>query len=207
MLVRERMISAELRVSANLPISSVIEIYERSGVAWLPVIDQEGRLMGLLMPQDIQKARKALSSAENDPEKKLLASDFIRNNILFVTENTPIEEAARMMIDYDVADLPVVRDGFYTGVITEKIMLRVLMEITAARRQGVRISVELENRTGALLELLELIRELQGTIQGLCTYCAQESAYMIGTMRVEGVDKYNLKQALRNAGYKVLDIR
>ena len=126
---------------------------------------------------------------------------------LSVTEKTPVEEAVRIMIDYDISDLPVIKDGYFSGVITEKIMLRILMEITGARRQGVRLMVELENKNGEILHLLELIRDQNGTVQGICTYCAQENEYQIVTMRVEGVDKYILKQAVRNMGCKVIDIR
>lgn len=207
MLVRDRMISAGKRVSATLPITSLIETSDQSAASWLPVVDQEGRLIGILTRSDIQKVKEYLVSEKNDSDKKLFAQDFARTNFLFVTENTPIEEATRIMIDYNVSDLPVVKDGFYTGIITEKILLRVLMEITAARRQGVRLTVQLENKSGSLLTLLELIRDQQGTIHGLCTYCAVESEYMITTMRVEGVDKYSLKQALRASGHTVIDIR
>ena len=129
------------------------------------------------------------------------------SRFLFVTEKTPIEEAARIMFDYDMSELPVVKDGYYTGIITEKTMLRVLMEITGARRQGIRLMVQMENKNGELLNLLELIRDQNGTVQGLCTYCAPENEYMIVTMRVDEVDKYNLKQEIRNLGIKVIDIR
>ena len=92
-------------------------------------------------------------------------------------------------------------------MINVKNMLRVLMEITGARRQGVRLMVEIENKSGELANLLGLIRDQNGTIQGLCTYCAHENEYMIVTIRVEGVDKYSLKQEVRNMNYKVIDIR
>ena len=56
-------------------------------------------------------------------------------------------------------------------------------------------------------DVLELIRDQGGTVEGICTYCANVNEYLIATMRVEDVDKYALKQAVRNMGYKVIDIR
>ena len=207
MLVRERMISDGKRVSASLPISAAIEVFEQSGNSWLPVVDVEGRLIGLLTLSEVQRAKETSSQKDPTTDILLTAQDFMTAKFLSVTEKTPVEEAARIMIDYDLPELPVVKDGLFTGIITENIMLRILMEITGARRQGIRLMVEMENKNGELLSLLELIRDQKGTVQGICTYCAQENEYLIVTLRVDGVDKYNLKQCIRNLGFKVIDIR
>ncbi len=207
MLVRERMFSPGKWISPSIPISSVIETFDQTNPHWLPVVDPEGRLIGLITRSDIQKAKEICSAGDNPESARLSAQDIMTINFLSVTEKTPVEEAVRIMIDYDISELPVLKDGFFTGVITEKIMLRVLMEITGARRQGVRLMVEMENKNGELLSLLELIRDLGGTVQGICTYCEKVNEYLIATMRVEDVDKYTLKQSVRNLGYKVIDIR
>ncbi len=207
MLVRERMINPRERVKDDTPIKTVIEIFEQSSSKWLPVIDQEGHLLGMITPSRIQKAKETLAKTGSSEAEALCARDFMKTEYLFVTEKTPIEEAVRMIVDFDVPEIPVVRDGYYSGIITEKDMLRVLMEITGARRQGLRLMVKMENINGKLLSLLELIRDQNGTVQGICTYCAPENENLIVTMRVDGVDKYSLKQGIRNLGFTVLDIR
>ena len=207
MLVRERMISPGKRLPANLPISSAIETFEKISSSWLPVVDQEGTLVGLLTWSDVQKAQSVLSSGNKKDEGDLLVQDFMTKRYLFVNDNTPIEEAVRIMIDYDIPELPVVKDGYFAGIITDKTMLRVLMEITGARRQGLRLMVKLENKTGMLLALLKLITDLNGSVEGFCAYSGQENEYTVVTMRVEGVDKYTLKQALTGLDCEVVDIR
>ncbi len=207
MLVRERMISPGKRLSANLPITSAIGEFEKVSSSWLPVVDQGGSLVGLLTWSDVRKAQSVLASGKQEPESEMMVQDFMTTKFLFVTEKTPIEEAVRIMIDYDIPELPVVKDGYFCGIITDKTMLRVLMEITGARRQGLRLMVKIENKNGKLLELLQMISNQGGSIEGLCTYCGQENEYIIATMRVEDVDKYSLKQALRNLNVEVVDIR
>ena len=207
MLVRERMISPGKWIAPSLPINAVIDSFKQYQPNWMPVVDPEGRLVGLILASDIEKAEKAVAMLAETGENKYTAQDFMTTKYISVAEKTPIEEAVRIMSDYDISELPVVKDGFFSGVITEKIMMRVLLEITGARKQGVRLMVEIENKTGELLNLLQMIREQNGVVEGLCTYCAQENEYQIVTMRVEGVDKYSLKQAVRNMGYKVIDIR
>ena len=207
MLVRERMISPGKWISPSLPINAVIENFKHDRPNWMPVVDPEGRLVGLILESDIEKAEKAVAALGEAGDNKYSAQDFMTTKYISVGEKTPIEEAVRIMIDYDLSELPVVKDGFFSGVITEKIMMRVLMEITGARKQGVRLMIEVENKAGELLNLLQMIREQNGVVEGICTYCAHENEYQIVTMRVEGVDKYSLKQAVRNMGYKVIDIR
>ncbi|MBR6089126.1 MAG: CBS domain-containing protein, partial [Anaerolineaceae bacterium] len=142
MLVRERMISTGTRVSANVPISSLNGNFDNISSSWVPVVDQEGSLVGLLTVADLKTAKETIKKLPPEDRSGPTVRDFMTTKFLFVNENTPIEEAVRMMIDYDTDELPVVKDGYFSGVITEKIMLRVLMEITGARRQGIRLMVE-----------------------------------------------------------------
>ncbi len=207
MLVRERMVSPEKRLAADLPIASVIGVFETINSSWLPVVDQEGTMVGLLTWSDAKRAERMIENEPQSSENEIQVKNFMTTKYLFVNENTPIEEAARIMIDYDISELPVVKDGYFSGVITDKIMLRVLMEITGARRQGIRLMVQLENKTGELLHLLQIISDNKGSVEGLCTYCGSENEYLIATMRVEGIDKYILKQALKEMNCKVIDIR
>jgi len=207
MLVRERMISRGKRLSANLPILSAIGEFEKVSSSWLPVIDQEGSLAGLLTWADVRKAQDVLASGTYSSDDELLVQDFMTQKFISVNDNTPVEEAVRIMIDYDIPELPVVRDGYFVGIITDKTLMSVLMEITGARRQGVRLMVKLENMTEKLMLLLQMIIEQKGTVEGLCAYIGKENTYTIATMRVEGIDKYALKQALKNIDCEVIDIR
>ena len=207
MLVRERMISRGKRLSANLPIISAIGEFEKVSSSWLPVIDQEGSLAGLLTWADVRKAQDVLASGAHTSDDELLVQDFMTQKFISVSDNTPVEEAVRIMIDYDIPELPVVRDGYFVGIITDKTLMSVLMEITGARRQGVRLMVKLENMTEKLMLLLQMIIEQKGTVEGLCAYIGKENVYTIATMRVEGIDKYTLKQALKNIDCEVIDIR
>ena len=206
MLVRDRMISPRERIKEDTPIKSVVEAFEISASPWLPVTDQEGHLLGTITPSRIRKAKDILAN-DGSAAEKMCARDLMKTEYLFVTEKTPIEEAVRMIVDFDISELPVLKDGIFTGIITKNEMLRVIMEITGARRQGLRVMVRMENTNGQLLNLLEMIRDQHGTVEGLGTYCAPENTYLNVTMRVDGIEKYTLKQGIKNLGYTVIDIQ
>lgn len=59
--------------------------------------------------------------------------------VITVEEDTPPEEAARIMMDDKVGGLPVVRDGKWVGIIAESELFRISLELLAARERKVRI--------------------------------------------------------------------
>ena len=128
--------------------------------------------------------------------------------ILSVTEDTAIEEAARIITDYDLPVLPVLRDGFLVGIVTKESLVRVLMEMTGARAQGVRLMIKLPDSRGTLLDVLKIIFDLGGSIRAISSYCSNnELSSVIITLRIQGVDKFVLKQAIRDSVAELIDIR
>ena len=82
--------------------------------------------------------------------------------VITVTEDTPIEEAARIMSDNKIGGLPVVRDGSVVGIITETDLFRLLLVLTGAREFGVRATFLLEDKPGELAKVTSAIAENGG---------------------------------------------
>jgi len=61
------------------------------------------------------------------------------------TPDTPIEVAARLLRKNKIGALPVLRDGYLVGIITESDLLDVLIEMTGANEPGIRVSFELDD--------------------------------------------------------------
>jgi acetoin utilization protein AcuB len=70
----------------------------------------------------------------------------------------PIEEAARLMQTRKVGALPVVRGGRPVGIITESDVFRAFVEISGARRGGVRVTFELDDEEDVATTMLDLCR-------------------------------------------------
>jgi CBS domain-containing protein len=64
---------------------------------------------------------------EDTPEgERLTARDVMTRTVLCVSEGQPLIEAAHMMVNKKVEQLPVVRDGELVGMITRSKVLRAL---------------------------------------------------------------------------------
>ena len=60
--------------------------------------------------------------------EELFARDVMTRAVLCVSEDQPLVEAANTMVNRDVEQLPVVRDGEFIGFVTRDTILRTLHE-------------------------------------------------------------------------------
>ncbi len=99
-----------------------------------PVVDQRGRLVGVVSESDLLHAAPSdvtsLSIWEvNYLVSKITVDNVMTRNVITITENTPLEEAARIMADDKIGGLPVVRDGEVVGIITETDLFKIFLEM------------------------------------------------------------------------------
>ncbi len=74
-------------------------------------------------------------------------------DVITVAEDTPIEEAARIMADNKIGGLPVVLNNKVVGIITETDLFKVFLEMLGAREPGVRIAALVPDTPGELAQL------------------------------------------------------
>lgn len=206
MLVGARMTYPVITIGPRATIESAKELVEKESISTLPVVDRQGRLLGLVNKKTLEEVSCKNTPAQEN-EALPLVEDIMLTQVLTVTENTPIEEAARIISDYDVESLPVLRGNYVVGIITASSLIRIFLELTGARSQGIRLTFVIEDVPGKFIAILEKIRELNGNISTFSTYYSDEKDYRVITLKISGVEKYLLKQTVTPLVYKVIDIR
>ena len=88
----------------------------------LPVLDDQGKLVGLVSQRDL--FRGALAQAigyDRRAHREFLDSIRLKmtKNVVATTPDTPLSEAARMMMERKIGCLPVLEDGCLVGILTE----------------------------------------------------------------------------------------
>jgi acetoin utilization protein AcuB len=86
-----------------------------------------------------------------------MVSEVMKKNVLTVTEDTLIEEAARVIADNKIGALPVLRDGNIVGIITETDLFKLFLEMMGARESGVRVSAMIHEQRGQLAKITQAI--------------------------------------------------
>ena len=77
--------------------------------------------------------------------------------VITVSEDTPLEEAARIMADQKIGGLPVMQGKTLSGIITETDLFKVLMELLGGRRVGVRATVSISGAKGTLAKITSAV--------------------------------------------------
>ncbi len=212
MLVRDRMSRHPITVRPDVPIHEALQIMRREKIRRLPVLDENDRLVGIVAEKDLLYASPSSAKALNVYElqyllAKLTVGDVMTRNVITTTEFTPLEEAAKVMVDNKIGALPVMRGDKLVGIITETDIFKVFLELLGAREKGLRLTLLVPEAQGVLASLTGTIAELGGNIIALGTFKGEDPTNRIVTVKVEDVDKDKLLNAIRSLVLEVLDVR
>jgi acetoin utilization protein AcuB len=103
-----------ITIPPDLSVPDAQAIMRREKIHRLPVLDKNGKLVGIVTASDLIHASAAPATSLDMYElhyliSKLKVETVMTKNPLTVTEDFPIEEAARFMADNNISGLPVLR--------------------------------------------------------------------------------------------------
>ena len=212
MLVKERMSHPVITVHPELPIQEALKRMREEHVRRFPVVDKRGRLIGIVSERDLLHAAPSDATSLNIWEvhylvSKITVEKVMTRKVTTITEDTPLEEAARIMADQKIGALPVMRDGDVVGIITETDLFKVLLEMTAAREPGVRLDVLVPKAAGELAKLTRAIYDAGGNILALGTFLGESSENLEVTIKVSDLDSKVLVSSIEPLVERILDLR
>lgn len=211
MLVGERMSHPVLTVSPEMSALDAQAFMRRERIRRAPVI-HDGKLVGIVTEGDLLNASPTQATLLSVWEinylvSKIKVSQVMTKKVMTISEDTPIEEAARVMIDNKIGGLPVVRAGKVVGIITETDLFKIMLEMLGARQIGVRASVLVPNRAGEIAELSKAIFEAGGNIIALGTFAGEDPSTSELMFKVAGPDDTTLRNVLTPLALQVKDVR
>jgi len=134
MKVGEHMSQPAIAVSPTTPAAAAMKLIRDKHIRRLPVVE-DGSLVGIVSERDLLRAMPSpatLLSVWEIPEllERILVRDLMTRDVITVTPETPIEVAARLMVDHKIGGLPVEEPGGHlVGVITETDIFRVFCSL------------------------------------------------------------------------------
>jgi acetoin utilization protein AcuB len=211
MLVGERMSKPVITISPSLPITEALNLMKKEHIRRAPIV-KDGKLLGIVSDKDLLNASPSpvttLSIWEmNYLLSKVTVSEVMTSNVMTITEDTPIEQAARIMADNKIGGLPVMRDGNVVGIITETDLFKVFLELLGAREAGVRVTALVEDKLGELALITEAIAAKKGNFISFGQFTGENSTNKIVTFKVKGLSIEEVKQAIFPVVKEIQDIR
>ncbi|MEN8244132.1 MAG: CBS domain-containing protein [Thermodesulfobacteriota bacterium] len=144
---KDIMTSDPVVATQDWDVSKATTIMIEKGFNGLPVIDDAGRLVGIICQSDLIAQQKKLplpsfftfldglislssmKSLEKEAQKiaATTVKDAMTKDPVSVSPDTGIETIAALMVDNNLHTLPVVEDGKVTGVVGKEDVLRTLV--------------------------------------------------------------------------------
>ena len=179
----------------------------------LPVIAGEGDLdlAGIITKQDLLYLLPSSAALLSLSEMDILfgataVGRVMTQRVISISEDCPLEEAARLLTDHQIGSLPVMRGPRLVGMITKADIFCAMMEALGGQAEGFRITIRLHEDTGELGAITDGIVRLGGKLISLSTLWGGGAFHQTVTLKVQGLDPQELMSLLeKDIGVQVTD--
>lgn len=211
MLVGERMSHPVITVLPTMPIMEALSLMKREHIRRTPVV-KDGKLVGIVSDKDLLNASPSQATSLSAWELNYLISrisvrDIMTRKVLTVAEDTPIEEAARIMVDNKIGGLPVMHGDDVIGIITETDLFKIFLELMGAREMGTRVTALVPNKLGELAEITRVVSSAGGDFVAFGQFAGEAPTNRLITFKVAGLSIEEIKTLITPLVVNVIDVR
>lgn len=214
MLVRDRMTPDPICGFPDMPVTEAQELMRREGIRHLPIINEQGKLVGLITQRSLLSALPSDVSNFSRFEisytlAKIKVDTVMVTDVITIEEDTPIETAARVMADERIGCLPVRNGKELSGIITDSDLFNIMVSLLGSRHRGTRITVLQPDRVGEIAKLTNAIADEGGYLSVCVGYYPENLPdSWVSVCKVLNVEQDHLEKVINQLeGTKVLDIR
>jgi len=140
LLVQDVVEPVQYRVYPDTPYSEVADLMVRRGLQSVPVVGEDYEFLGVITTGDaleevVSHARveESAGGGSATPGTEPTAREIMTRTVMCVSEDQSLLEAASIMVNRDVEQLPVIRAGEVVGLLTRGEVLRWLFPETSSK--------------------------------------------------------------------------
>jgi acetoin utilization protein AcuB len=201
-----------ITVSPDTPVAEALQMMREHNVRRFPVIDKKSKLVGIVTEKELLYASPSPVTSLSIHEihylmSKITVDEVMTTELITVDEDTPIEEAALLMVDNNIGALPVMRGQQLVGIITETDLFKTFIELFSAREVGVRLTLLVPEVKGELAAVTQALSALGGNIVSLGTFQGEDMSNRLLTIKVAEIDRETLLATMQDLGARVIDVR
>ncbi len=192
MFVSDWMTTKVVTISPNDNIAEAIKVMKERNIRHLPVVDESLKVKGILSDRDIKEYTPSKASTFDIHELNYIlfitkVKSIMKRKVLAAPPDLAIEQAAMIMYDHNIGCLPVVDKERLVGIISDRDLFRVLIDITGVRQGGERFSLILKDRPNITKEALDTIKKYGFGLESvLTTYEKVDKGYKRVVVRTKG---------------------
>ncbi|MBR3367567.1 MAG: CBS domain-containing protein [Lachnospiraceae bacterium] len=212
MYVKDHMTKDPVTITSDVSISKAVDMMARGGFHRLPVVDAEGKLIGLvtggLVEEKSGSKATSLSIYElNYLLRKTKVADIMIRDTQTITQDVFVEEAAQKMLDNSISVLPVVDDDRHVvGIITEKDIFQAFTELLGYKHQGTRFVFNCDDRPGYFVGIIKALADQNANVESLAIYRTKERGTEAVVKATGEIPVEKMTKIFIDAGYRLTDI-
>lgn len=121
---KDIMVPAVVSVSSDTLLAEAVELLVESGVGSLPVVDDDGRLVGIISESDRLEVLKYSSTLDENAR----VGEYMTCGVITVDQYANLNQIADLMMRVRIRRIPVVESGQVVGVVNRTNLVRALHE-------------------------------------------------------------------------------
>jgi len=113
--IKEIMTTSVIAVPATMPVKDVATLLSEKRITGVPVVDEEGRVVGVLSEFDIISRQGATAAHIMSPD------------VISASADTDAGEVAHLLTDRRIRRVPILQDDRLIGIVSRSDMMRLFM--------------------------------------------------------------------------------
>lgn len=212
MLVKDFMTEQITTVKEDQNILEARETLRGKRLKSLPVVDDIGRVRGIVTVDDIKAASPSDASTLSRYEANYLmgrikVKDIMTRSTINVFADDTVEYAAYLIYKNDVNALPVIdKEGKLCGIIAKSDMFRAFVGIMGMNRDCIRVTIAAEDKFGQLADVCNVYKNAGVNIITSSTRQLGDGKAQIIVRGEINENGLGIVEDLRQAGFNVIDV-
>ncbi len=196
MLIREWMTKNVITALPETSMMKASKQMKENNIRRLPVVDESGRLVGIVSDRDIKEASPSKATTLDVHELYYLLSEIKVKDIMtksprILNQNETVERCAVLMQEKKISSVPIVDDeNKVVGIMTDSEVFKLLINITGVYLGGIQLGFKLVDTEGSLKVILDTLKKHNARIISILTaYNRQDEGLRDVYIRIHNMDK------------------
>ncbi|MBR0497234.1 MAG: CBS domain-containing protein [Treponema sp.] len=212
MIVRDFMTKNPIYTNPKELIANVKNMMDREQITKVPVLDDSGKLIGVITKTDLKKTMPSNATTLDIYElsyllSKITVEKVMKKQPITIQKDATIEEAAKIMSEKGISSLIVMDGEVLSGILTKTDLFRAVVDMFGFKYDGVRVEVELSDNPGELAKISKAIADQNGKIVSVITADGSDVSKRLVTIKIIGLKKEQVEDILGKVGCDIKDIR
>ncbi len=166
MFIDKSMTTDVITIDPETSIAEACELLTHTHIRHLPVINENGKLVGIVTDRDIRSAMPSIllceeaAAEEKQRIAQLKVEDIMTRNVVTISPMNTLEDALLLMQRTRVGAFPVVdRHGKLIGIISVRDLMRAFINVLGIQEPGTLLCIVAEDKLGQMKRIVDAITE------------------------------------------------